>query len=134
MGGSSTTALRSEPETQADAPEADAPEADAPEADARPSDAPDDAPDTDGHRAAEPAEHGHRGREPTADAPEADPPEAVPHPPDRLAVVVGAAAGGSAAAILLYESALGLGMACGPLLGALLGDANRRYPFAGPRS
>lgn len=31
-----------------------------------------------------------------------------------LAVIVGAAAGGSAAAILLYESALGLGMACGP--------------------
>ncbi|MEV6173402.1 MFS transporter [Streptomyces sp. NPDC051954] len=39
--------------------------------------------------------------------------------------------GGSAAAILLYESALGLGMACGPLLGALLGDANWRYPFFG---
>ncbi|WP_262007275.1 MFS transporter [Streptomyces sp. FIT100] len=48
-----------------------------------------------------------------------------------LAVIVGAAAGGSAAAILLYESALGLGMACGPLLGALLGDANWRYPFFG---
>ncbi|MFF3936547.1 MFS transporter [Streptomyces phaeofaciens] len=48
-----------------------------------------------------------------------------------LAVVVGAAAGGSAAAILLYESALGLGMACGPLLGALLGDASWRYPFFG---
>ncbi|GAA2243442.1 MFS transporter [Streptomyces ruber] len=37
----------------------------------------------------------------------------------------------SAAAILLYESALGLGMACGPLLGALLGDASWRYPFFG---
>ncbi|WP_327374316.1 MFS transporter [Streptomyces sp. NBC_01216] len=48
-----------------------------------------------------------------------------------LAVIVGAAAGGSAAAILLYESALGLGMACGPLLGAVLGDANWRYPFFG---
>ncbi|MER8040467.1 MFS transporter [Streptomyces hydrogenans] len=48
-----------------------------------------------------------------------------------LAVIVGAAAGGSAAAILLYESALGLGMACGPLLGALLGDASWRYPFFG---
>lgn len=48
-----------------------------------------------------------------------------------LAVIVGAAAGGSADAILLYESALGLGMACGPLLGALLGDANWRYPFFG---
>ncbi|MGW4761722.1 MFS transporter [Streptomyces pseudogriseolus] len=48
-----------------------------------------------------------------------------------LAVIVGAAAGGSEAAILLYESALGLGMACGPLLGALLGDASWRYPFFG---
>ncbi|WP_093906767.1 MFS transporter [Streptomyces sp. cf386] len=48
-----------------------------------------------------------------------------------LAVIVGAAAGGSASAILLYESALGLGMACGPLLGALLGDASWRYPFFG---
>ncbi|MEV0976096.1 MFS transporter [Streptomyces sp. NPDC049915] len=48
-----------------------------------------------------------------------------------LAVIVGAAAGGSAAAILLYESALGLGMACGPLLGALLGDVSWRYPFFG---
>lgn len=48
-----------------------------------------------------------------------------------LAVIVGAASGGSAAAILLYESALGLGMACGPLLGALLGDVSWRYPFFG---
>lgn len=48
-----------------------------------------------------------------------------------LAVIVGAAAGGSSAAILLYESALGLGMACGPLVGALLGDASWRYPFFG---
>ncbi|RDG35838.1 MFS transporter [Streptomyces corynorhini] len=48
-----------------------------------------------------------------------------------LAVIVGAAAGGSATAILLYESALGLGMACGPLLGALLGNASWRYPFFG---
>ncbi|MGY6023004.1 MFS transporter [Streptomyces spinosirectus] len=48
-----------------------------------------------------------------------------------LAVIVGAAAGGSAAAILLYESALGLGMACGPLVGALLGNQSWRYPFFG---
>ncbi|WP_274913460.1 MFS transporter [Streptomyces sp. WZ-12] len=48
-----------------------------------------------------------------------------------LAVIVGAAAGGSAAAILLYESALGLGMACGPLLGAVLGNMRWRYPFFG---
>ncbi|MEU6705292.1 MFS transporter [Streptomyces wuyuanensis] len=48
-----------------------------------------------------------------------------------LAVIVGAASGGSSAAILLYESALGLGMACGPLVGAVLGDASWRYPFFG---
>jgi MFS family permease len=48
-----------------------------------------------------------------------------------LAVIVGAASGGAAAAILLYESALGLGMACGPLLGAVLGDMKWRYPFFG---
>ncbi|UKY52531.1 MFS transporter [Streptomyces inhibens] len=48
-----------------------------------------------------------------------------------LAVIVGAAAGGSGVAILLYESALGLGMACGPLLGAILGDMKWRYPFFG---
>ncbi|MFH8583143.1 MFS transporter [Streptomyces celluloflavus] len=58
-----------------------------------------------------------------------------------LAVIVGAAnpvgpargsrTGGSAVAILLYESALGLGMACGPLLGAVLGDMKWRYPFFG---
>jgi ACDE family multidrug resistance protein len=48
-----------------------------------------------------------------------------------LAVIVGAAAGGSEAAILLYESALGLGMACGPLLGAVLGNMKWRYPFFG---
>ncbi|MEV6564248.1 MFS transporter [Streptomyces kronopolitis] len=41
------------------------------------------------------------------------------------------ATGGNAAAILLYESALGLGMACGPLLGAVLGDMKWRYPFFG---
>ncbi|MGR7001105.1 MFS transporter [Yinghuangia aomiensis] len=48
-----------------------------------------------------------------------------------LAVIVGAASGGSAAAILLYESALGLGMSCGLLLGAVLGDASWRYPSYG---
>src|SRR4051794_34947838 len=48
-----------------------------------------------------------------------------------LAVIVGAATGGAASAILLYESALGLGMACGPLLGAVLGNASWRYPFYG---
>ncbi|MFC1417401.1 MFS transporter [Streptacidiphilus cavernicola] len=48
-----------------------------------------------------------------------------------LAVIVGAATGGSEAAILLYESALGIGMACGPLLGAVLGNLKWRYPFFG---
>jgi MFS family permease len=48
-----------------------------------------------------------------------------------LAVIVGAASGGSAAAILLYESALGLGMACGPLVGAVLGNMSWRFPFFG---
>ena len=48
-----------------------------------------------------------------------------------LAVIVGAATGGSESAILLYESALGLGMACGPLLGAVLGNMDWRYPFFG---
>src|SRR5690606_3647125 len=48
-----------------------------------------------------------------------------------LAMIVGVAAGGSAAAILLYEAALGLGMACGPLVGAVLGDASWRFPFFG---
>jgi MFS family permease len=48
-----------------------------------------------------------------------------------LAVIVGAASGGAASAILLYESALGLGMACGPLLGAVLGNMKWRYPFFG---
>lgn len=43
----------------------------------------------------------------------------------------GAGTGGNAVAILLYESALGLGMACGPLLGAVLGDMKWRYPFFG---
>ncbi len=43
-----------------------------------------------------------------------------------LAVIVGAAAGGSAAAILLYESALGLGMACGPLAGVVVAPRLQR--------
>jgi len=55
----------------------------------------------------------------------------ITRPDGTLTGTVGAAAGGSAAAILLYESALGLGMACGPLLGALLGNQSWRYPFFG---
>ena len=48
-----------------------------------------------------------------------------------LAAIVGATAGPSAGAIILYETALGIGMALGPLLGGLLGNASWRAPFAG---
>ena len=48
-----------------------------------------------------------------------------------LAVIVGSASGGFAGAIVLYESALGVGIACGPLLGAVLGSWSRRGPFFG---
>jgi len=48
-----------------------------------------------------------------------------------LAVIVGSASGGFAGAIVLYETALGVGIACGPLLGALLGSWSRRGPFFG---
>jgi MFS transporter, ACDE family, multidrug resistance protein len=46
-------------------------------------------------------------------------------------VIVGAATGGQAGAILLYEAALGVGLAVGPLLGALLGSISWRGPFVG---
>ncbi|GAB3599728.1 MFS transporter [Microbacterium tumbae] len=48
-----------------------------------------------------------------------------------LATIVGSASGGSAAAIVLYEAALGLGIAIGPLLGGLLGELSWRGPFFG---
>jgi MFS transporter, ACDE family, multidrug resistance protein len=48
-----------------------------------------------------------------------------------LALIVGSASGGFAGAIVLYETALGVGIACGPLLGALLGSWSRRGPFFG---
>ncbi|MEZ3161462.1 MFS transporter [Microbacterium sp. BWT-B31] len=48
-----------------------------------------------------------------------------------LATIVGAATGGSGAAIVLYEAALGLGIAIGPLLGGLLGTWSWRGPFLG---
>ena len=48
-----------------------------------------------------------------------------------LASIVGAAAGGAANAIILYEAALGLGLAVGPLVGGLLGDISWRGPFFG---
>jgi len=48
-----------------------------------------------------------------------------------LAFIVGSARGGQHGAILLYEAALGLGLAVGPLLGAILGEWTWRAPFAG---
>jgi MFS transporter, ACDE family, multidrug resistance protein len=48
-----------------------------------------------------------------------------------LAVIIGSASGGMAGAIVLYESALGVGIACGPLLGGLLGNISWRGPFYG---
>jgi MFS family permease len=48
-----------------------------------------------------------------------------------LASIVGAASGGAANAIILYEAALGLGLAVGPLVGGLLGNASWRGPFFG---
>ena len=48
-----------------------------------------------------------------------------------LAVIVASASGGFAGAIVLYEAALGLGIAAGPLLGGLLGHISWRGPFFG---
>jgi ACDE family multidrug resistance protein len=48
-----------------------------------------------------------------------------------LAVIVTSATGGFAGAIILYEAALGLGIAVGPLLGGELGSISWRGPFFG---
>ncbi|HET8606672.1 MAG TPA: MFS transporter [Gaiellaceae bacterium] len=48
-----------------------------------------------------------------------------------LAAIVGAASGGLSGAIILYEAALGLGIASGPLLGGELGGISWRGPFFG---
>jgi ACDE family multidrug resistance protein len=48
-----------------------------------------------------------------------------------LAVIVASATGGMAGAIVLYESALGFGIAIGPLLGGTLGSISWRGPFFG---
>ncbi|MFG1768566.1 MFS transporter [Nocardia salmonicida] len=48
-----------------------------------------------------------------------------------LATIVGAATGGVAKAIILYEAALGIGIATGPLLGGVLGGISWRGPFFG---
>lgn len=48
-----------------------------------------------------------------------------------LSIIVGASAGTVAEAITLYEAALGLGIASGPLVGGLLGSISWRDPFFG---
>ncbi|MCE5289138.1 MAG: MFS transporter [Nocardiaceae bacterium] len=48
-----------------------------------------------------------------------------------LATIVGAASGGVSRAIILYEAALGIGIAAGPLLGGVLGHISWRGPFFG---
>ncbi len=48
-----------------------------------------------------------------------------------LAVIVSSASGGFAGAIVLYETALGIGIALGPLLGGLLGEVSWRGLFYG---
>ena len=48
-----------------------------------------------------------------------------------LATIVGAASGGADSAVILYEAALGLGIAIGPLLGGALGSISWRGPFFG---
>nr|WP_075205303.1 MFS transporter [Leucobacter musarum] len=48
-----------------------------------------------------------------------------------LAAIVGAASGGARQAIVLYEAALGIGLAVGPLVGGVLGTLSWRGPFFG---
>jgi MFS transporter, ACDE family, multidrug resistance protein len=48
-----------------------------------------------------------------------------------LAVIVGAASGGITSAIVLYEAAIGIGIATGPILGGVLGGITWRGPFFG---
>lgn len=48
-----------------------------------------------------------------------------------LSIMVGASSGKMASSVTLYEAALGLGLASGPLLGGLLGGASWRFPFFG---
>jgi MFS family permease len=48
-----------------------------------------------------------------------------------LATIVMSASGGTAQAIILFEAALGIGIASGPLVGGLLGEQSWRAPFFG---
>ncbi len=51
-----------------------------------------------------------------------------------LTIIVGISAGSINRSITLYEAALGLGIASGPLLGGFLGTFGWRYPFFGTAS
>ena len=48
-----------------------------------------------------------------------------------MSVIVATATGGVSTAVVLFESALGIGIASGPLLGGLLGGITWRAPFYG---
>jgi ACDE family multidrug resistance protein len=48
-----------------------------------------------------------------------------------MSTIVGSARGGVTAAVVLFESALGIGIASGPLVGGLLGGIGWRIPFFG---
>jgi ACDE family multidrug resistance protein len=48
-----------------------------------------------------------------------------------MSVIVGSAVGGVSVAVILFESALGVGIASGPLVGGLLGGVSWRGPFFG---
>ncbi len=48
-----------------------------------------------------------------------------------LATIVSASGGSVARAVVLYEAALGLGIAVGPLVGGFLGSIGWQYPFYG---
>ncbi|MDH2443445.1 MFS transporter [Amnibacterium sp. CER49] len=48
-----------------------------------------------------------------------------------LAAIVASASGGFAGAIILYETALGVGIALGPVIGGVLGSISWRGPFYG---
>jgi ACDE family multidrug resistance protein len=48
-----------------------------------------------------------------------------------MSVIVATATGGVSAAVVLFESALGVGIASGPLVGGLLGGVSWRAPFFG---
>jgi len=48
-----------------------------------------------------------------------------------MSVIIGGARGGIPRAVILFESALGIGIASGPLVGGLLGGVSWRAPFFG---